>query len=143
MNKDVLMDEDLIAPCGLYCGECEAFQDERCSGCISRIGLCLKYSKICKIYECCVSEGKLRFCNECKAFPCIRFNKFFDSSEWYNEVVGNLKRIGTFGVERVLKEQVRRVTALIECAEDRKIKHCSRCKDWPCKKLERPPLVPA
>jgi len=33
VKKMILNDENLIAPCGLYCGECEAFQDGRCKRC--------------------------------------------------------------------------------------------------------------
>lgn len=132
----------LIAPCGLYCGECEAFQDRRCGGCVSRQGLCLKYTKICKIYSCCVDRRRLRFCSDCRDFPCERFSKFFNTPVWYDEVLSNLKRIKNEGVNKLLKEQVKRVKKLIKCAKEKGIKHCSQCKKWPCRKLKRPPLVP-
>lgn len=142
MKKIVLDNKNLIAPCGLYCGECSGFQDGLCGGCFSRKGLCLKYTKVCKIYSCCVGKKKLQFCIKCEVFPCERLNKFFNTPEWYNEVVDNLKRIRKIGLERFLKEQVKRVEGLIKCANKRGIKHCSKCKEWPCKKLKRPPLVP-
>jgi hypothetical protein len=140
--KIELNNQDLIAPCGLYCGECEAFQDGRCEGCISRKGLCLKYTEICKIYSCCVDGRGHRFCSECQDFPCEKFTKFFNTLTWYNEVVGNLKKIKNIGTERFLEEQAKRVKELIKCAEEKRIKHCSQCKEWPCEKLKRPPLVP-
>ena len=142
MNKIELNNQDLIAPCGLYCGECEAFQDERCGGCISRKGLCLKYTRICKIYSCCIDEKGIRFCGECEDFPCEKFANFFVTPVWYSEVVSNLKTIKNEGVGEFLKEQVNRVTGLINCAKEKDIKHCSQCKQWPCEKLKRPPLVP-
>ena len=148
MVKLKLRDKNLIAPCGLYCGECEGFQDGRCGGCISRKGLCLKYSKICKIYDCCVNEKNFRFCNECDGFPCTKF-KFFEDEDynkgydWVAEVVDNLKKIKKIGIGNYLNEEVKRVKTLIKCAKQKGISHCAECKDWPCKKLKRPPLRPA
>jgi len=137
-----LNSKDLVAPCGLYCGECSAFQDARCGGCISRKGLCLKYTKICGIYSCCVDKRGLKVCNVCKEFPCGKFSKFFDTPTWYEEAVGNLRRIQKVGVEKFLEEQVKRVKQLIRCAEKHNVDHCSLCKEWPCTKLIRPPLTP-
>lgn len=144
MDKIELNDQNLIAPCGLYCGECEAFQNGRCGGCISRKGLCLKYSEICKIFDCCVNNKKFRFCSECRDFPCKNF-KFFEDKEydWFSEVVKNLKKIKVGGDQQFLKEQMEGVKKLIECARERGVKHCSQCKGWPCEKLKRPPLGPA
>lgn len=137
-----LLNENLIAPCGLYCGECLGFQDGRCDGCISRKGLCLKYSKICNIYECCVAKEKHRFCNECKGFPCGKIKKFFNTQEWHTQVVTNLKQISKIGIKQFLNKEAERVTELINCAKNKGIKHCSQCKSWPCEKLHRPALVP-
>lgn len=134
---------DLIATCGLYCGECSAFQDGRCGGCISRKGLCLKYTKMCKIYSCCVDKRGLRVCSECKEFPCGKFAAFFDTPVWYSEVVENLRRVEKIGLEKFLEEQVKKVSQLIRCADRHGVVHCSLCKKWPCKILKRPPLTPA
>ena len=143
MKRFKLRNKDLIAPCGLYCGECLGFQDGRCAGCLSREGLCLKYTKICKIYSCCADKKGLRFCGECREFPCGKFTKFFDTPAWYNEVVRNLREIKKVGLEKFLKEQVKRVNQLIKCAKEKGIKHYSECKNWLCEKLQRPPLTPA
>lgn len=142
MVESLLNNPNLIVPCGLYCGECSGFQEKKCGGCLSRKGLCLKYTKTCQIYSCCVDEKKRRFCSECSDFPCEKFDKFFNTSQWHNEVVGNLKRIKKLGVKKFLKEQVRRVKKLIKCAEERGIKHCRQCQSWPCRNLKRSPLVP-
>lgn len=144
MNQSKLYNQNLIAPCGLYCGECEAFQDERCGGCISRKGLCLKYSGLCKIYDCCINSKKLRFCCECQEFPCRNF-KFFEDTDydWFGEVVENLKKIKAGSAENFLQEQAARVEDLIKCAEARGVKHCVACPAWPCPKMSRPPLGPA
>ncbi len=130
----------LASPCGLYCGECSAFQDGTCKGCRSNLGVCLKYRKACGIYDC--DKREFDFCGECEEFPCKKFNKFFNTREWYDEVTNNLKRIKKIGLEKWLEEQEKRVNILKKCATGKGITHCSQCKDWPCKKLKRPPLTP-
>jgi len=137
-----LKNKDLVAPCGLYCGECSAFQDGRCSGCISRKGLCLKYTKVCRIYSCCIEKRGLRVCSQCKEFPCRKFPVFFNTPAWYKEVVGNLRQIEKIGLEKFLEKEVKRVNQLTKCAEKHGLAHCSQCKEWPCKILKRSPLVP-
>ena len=137
-----LLNEKLVAPCGLYCGECLGFQEGKCGGCVSREGLCLKYSKVCSIYECCAEKRKHRFCSECRDFPCRKIDRFFNTPEWNVQVVANLKQISETGIKRFLNSEAKRVTKLINCAKKRGIKHCSRCKNWPCEKLGRPALVP-
>jgi len=143
MPEIKLNNSKLVAPCGLYCGECLGFQDGRCGGCLLRKGLCLKYSKICKIYDCCINDRKFRFCNECSNFPCKNFKFFIDEDNWIFFVVKNLERIKKIGIQKFLNEEVKRVEGLIDCAKEKGIKHCSECKDWPCEKLKRPSLVPA
>lgn len=51
----------LASPCGLYCGECSAFQDGTCKGCRSNLGICLKYRKVCGIYMIAVLKENLIF----------------------------------------------------------------------------------
>ncbi len=143
MFKFNLNNQDLIAPCGLYCGECSAFQDGSCGGCISRQGLCLKYTEICKIYDCCVEEKGLRTCCECGEFPCQKLKAFFDTPEWYNDVIGNLQKIKEKGLKKFLDEEVKRVEQLVSCAKRHKIVHCGKCRKWPCSKMKREPLTPA
>lgn len=132
----------LVAPCGLYCGECLGFQRGTCEGCRSGRGECLKYRKRCGIFDCCIIEKKFDLCGECDQFPCEKFKEFFETPAWHKEVIGNLKRIKEVGVKVWLKEQEKRVDELKKCTSKKGIKHCSECKDWPCKKLQRSPLKP-
>jgi len=55
----------------------------------------------------------------------------------------SLRRIEKVGAEKFLGEQVKRVNQLIRCAEKHDVVHCGLCKEWPCRKLKRPPLTPA
>jgi len=133
----------LAAPCGLYCGECLGFQRGTCQGCRSGVGECLQYRKICGIYECCINGRRLDFCHQCHEFPCKKFNEFFQTPEWHNEVVNSLKRMKEIGLDKWLKSEEARVSSLKDCATRKGIAHCSQCKDRPCPKLKREPLTPA
>ena len=86
---------ELAAPCGLYCGVCAVYIATRdnndkfrekltgvygvtadqlvCDGCLSdRVaGFC----KICSIKSCC-AEKKIEGCHQCGDFPCIHIDNF-------------------------------------------------------------------
>ncbi|MCX6761958.1 MAG: DUF3795 domain-containing protein [Candidatus Moranbacteria bacterium] len=64
--------KNLIAYCGLYCGECGRYLKGKCPG-------CQKNAKAtwCKIRKCCIESGKLS-CADCTvhatASECKKFN---------------------------------------------------------------------
>jgi len=148
--KDKMSNEknawNLVAPCGLYCGECTAFLDKRCEGCRSDKGLSKEYRKYCKIYAC-LNNKNLKICSECKEFPC----KFFDffkaeglgESSWFLDVWSNMKQIKEAGLTNFLNRKGDWLRKRKECAEKIGIKYCDKCKRWPCEFLKRPILVPA
>lgn len=59
----------LATPCLLYCGSCRYYMTEECRGCGS------EDRPDCKIFKCCRTDKKLRFCTECKEFPCTVLKK--------------------------------------------------------------------
>ncbi len=76
----VVLDEKLVAPCGLYCGWCPYYvagtREFKCGGCLTR--------EKCVIRDCAFEKG-LRLCTYCNQFPCkklynmyTKMNKFFD-----------------------------------------------------------------
>jgi len=137
---------NLVAPCGLYCGECTAFLNGECLGCRSDLGLSKEYRKYCKIYQC--SSGKnLKTCLECKDFPCKIFDFFkaekLEDSSWFLDVWSNMKQIEELGLTNFLRKKRNWLSRRKECAEKRGIKYCDECKQWPCEFLKRPVLVPA
>jgi hypothetical protein len=93
-------DITLTAPCGIYCGECEAHKAkddpvlmERmssiktlktemlpCQGCRTVRGKCLAVDGICETYTCAV-EHAVDFCFECPVFPCTKLNPAADGAE--------------------------------------------------------------
>lgn len=135
----------IVAPCGLYCGECTAFLNRECGGCRSNEGLSKEYRKYCKIFKCSSSKN-LRICLECKDFPCNFFDFFkaetLESSSWFLDIWCNMKQIKETGLTDFLKNKEDWLRKRKECAEKRGIKYCDECKQWPCELLKREVLVP-
>jgi len=82
-------DFTLVGPCGIYCGDCEAYKAKDdpvlmeylisrgfkkenlpCPGCRPNSGNCVAISGTCETYSC-VTEHRVDYCFNCKEFPCI------------------------------------------------------------------------
>jgi len=65
---------ELVAHCGLYCGACKAYLDEKCKGCHENTK-----ATWCKVRTCCAQKF-IKTCAECAEFPdpkaCKNFNNF-------------------------------------------------------------------
>ena len=73
-----MMDENLLAPCGSYCGTCEFLNREEkpnCSGCGNQGGH--PFWGECKLHAC-ARKHRLSHCAECEDFPCELFVNQFD-----------------------------------------------------------------
>jgi len=72
--KEITADKNLIAFCGLYCGACKKYLDEKCSGCVGN-----EKASWCTIRKCNL-EKKYSSCAECKEFSdpmaCQKYNNF-------------------------------------------------------------------
>jgi len=117
-------DITLAAPCGTYCGECEAYKAkddpvlmERmmnskilkkdmlpCPGCRPIKGNCLAVDGTCVTYAC-VTEHDVDFCFECPEFPCAKLNPSADRAEIlpHNIKVFNLCCIKHQGLAKFLE----------------------------------------
>jgi hypothetical protein len=111
------MEEKLISPCGMNCGICvnhlamkndinkKGFKKTYCAG-------CLPSSKNCTLkYHCeLLGKGLVRFCYECRDFPCSRL-KTIDKryrTKYHMSMLENLKFIKSHGIEKFLeKEEVK------------------------------------
>jgi len=108
-------DEDLIAPCGMNCRLCVAFQAREqdinkqgfhrtyCPGCIPRGKHC------CFMADSCEKAGKglIRFCTECEIYPCKRL-KSLDKryrDKYHMSMIGNLNSIRENGMDEFLRRQ--------------------------------------
>lgn len=112
----------LTAPCGIYCGECEAHKAkddpvlmERmkqvlktemlpCPGCRTVRGKCPAIDGTCETYTC-VVEHAVDFCFECGEFPCARLNPAADRAERlpHNIKVFSLCTIQNQGLARLVE----------------------------------------
>jgi hypothetical protein len=75
-------EEDLFAPCGMYCGLCSSYLAYKnnvpkrrgvilhCVGCRPRDKQCAFLKKRCHFIE----NNQLKYCSDCKDFPCKNHN---------------------------------------------------------------------
>ncbi|UCH03310.1 MAG: DUF3795 domain-containing protein, partial [Candidatus Bathyarchaeota archaeon] len=73
-----MMNEDLLAPCGLYCLTCKFLNRETkpsCLGCNAQGGN--PFWGKCKVYKC-ASEHNINHCGDCEDIPCDLFINQFD-----------------------------------------------------------------
>jgi len=109
------MKEDLIAPCGMNCSLCIAYQFSEldlnnkgfhktyCPGCVPRGKNCTYMGENCKQ----ITKGLIRFCYECLEFPCERL-KYLDKryqTKYHMSMIENLKNIKAQGMNCFLKGQ--------------------------------------
>jgi len=78
-----LLNKNLAAPCGLFCGTCENLH-EKCEGCGYQKGAPFWVSMMkmssCPLYDCCVNKKGLEHCGLCEELPCQLFVSFHDPS---------------------------------------------------------------
>ncbi|MFX1453947.1 MAG: DUF3795 domain-containing protein [Promethearchaeota archaeon] len=110
-----MVDNNLAAPCGIYCGACRQYLllkkdllEERgfkvgCRGCRIRNKNCAFIRRDCPALR----KKELDYCYECEHFPCQNLQRI-DSQyreRWSVNMIENLKRIEEKGVEQWLQEQ--------------------------------------
>lgn len=123
------MTEELIAPCGMNCELCIAYQFEKkdlnrygfhrtyCSGCIPRGENCTHMGNKCEL----LGKGIVRFCFDCDDYPC-KMLKSLDKryrTKYHMSMIENLEHIRTKGMEDFLKKENAKWT-------------CEVCKDTIC-----------
>jgi hypothetical protein len=73
--KEIVADEHLVAYCGLYCGACKKYLQEKCPGCHNN-----EKASWCKVRSCCM-DNTFKSCAECKDFDdvmdCKAYNNIF------------------------------------------------------------------
>ena len=113
-----------FAPCGTYCGECEAYKAKDdpklmeyllsrgfkqetlpCPGCREVKGKCPAIGKTCETYLC-IQEHQVDFCFECGEFPCAKLNPASDRANVlpHNLKVYNLCCIEHQGLDKLVEE---------------------------------------
>ncbi|NIU83535.1 MAG: hypothetical protein GWN31_07675 [Candidatus Thorarchaeota archaeon] len=103
-------ENQLAAPCGLYCGVCiDKLVYDECHGCFCDCGECAATSHHdrCEIFKCSVEQNELGGCHECEDFPCSMLIRFCYNPVWMHHlpVLENLRRRRTIGTKQWMKEQ--------------------------------------
>lgn len=114
-RRGIAMHAELIAPCGMNCSLCSAYQlrqnginkrgfnKEHCPGCLPRGENCTHMGDACEL----LGKGSVRFCFECESFPCRRL-KALDKryrTKYHMSMIDNLNCIKELGLEAFLEKQ--------------------------------------
>jgi hypothetical protein len=127
------MKAELIAPCGMNCRLCMAYQREKkqCKGCsgdnASKSISCLK----CSISNCpTIKDNASGFCYECEKYPCRRL-KQLDlryKTKYHMSMIENLDAIKRRGMDRFLQqEEIRWTCSECGCIVSVHRNTCPKC----------------
>ncbi len=127
MLNILLMNSELIAPCGINCATCAAYfgytmsgtkRKHACLGCRLRNNdgekrhlqrkSCAFLKKHCQI----LANDKVRFCFECADYPCTNLKKLDDryKKKYSMNLIENLNFIKSHGIEKFLNNQQEKFT---------------------------------
>ena len=115
---------NLIAPCGMNCGVCQAFLRPRnpCHGCNDAEQNKPKTRARCPLRVCDKRSG--RFCCDCAEFPCDRLRRLDlrYRTRYGMSQIENLESIRDNGIRKFLKEERKRWISEegVFCVHDRK-----------------------
>jgi hypothetical protein len=110
MKTAVLFNAFQVAPCGINCGTCMAYQREKnkCVGCMSQFGNKANHCTSCSIKNCeLLNQTVSKFCYDCEKFPCLRM-KNLDKRyrlRYKTSLIQNLKAIQETGIITYLQNE--------------------------------------
>ncbi len=110
MNPATELTESLIAPCGMNCALCMAYQREKksCPGCNVNSETKSKSCASCRIKNC--EELKAthsNFCFSCSKFPCLRLRQLDKRyvTKYGMSMLVNLGRIRDEGMTELIRSE--------------------------------------
>jgi hypothetical protein len=115
MNSTIQFARYHIAPCGINCVTCMAYQREKnkCVGCMSQTGNKVNHCFTCSIKNCeLLKNTDSEFCYDCSKFPCTRM-KNLDKRyrlKYKTSLIQNLRAIKVTGIETYLQNESTRWT---------------------------------
>lgn len=136
-EQDVQMDAQHLAPCGMNCALCTAFQRKKraCGGCLGGEKDKPKHCRACAMRACRQRPSGMR-CDTCTSFPCkplkamdARYRKRCGMG-----MVDNLRQIREQGVEAFLCQQRAQYTCGVcghlLCVHETACPHCGESVTW-------------
>ena len=135
MKTAVLFQRSHIAPCGINCGTCKAYQRVRnkCSGCMSVHGPKVNHCMTCSIRNCeSLAKTVSKFCSGCEKFPCLKIRKIDKryQARYETSLIQNLRTIDKIGIESYLKLETARWTCsncgALLCAHNNSCSECGK-----------------
>jgi len=136
--------ENLIAPCGMNCGICSAYlaysrniprkrgKIIHCIGCRPRNKQCAFLKGYCTE----LSEGKIRFCFECRGFPCYRLKRLDERyrKNFGMSMIESLNEIKNRGIADFLANQREKYKCSkcggVICVHNKKCFDCEKIESW-------------
>jgi hypothetical protein len=109
----IVMNIELIAPCGMNCGICLAYlrKDRKCPGCrgndVGKNKSCVR----CIIKNCeKIKTSKSGFCYECTEYPCQRLKQLDKRyrTKYSMSMIENLGNIKTIGLVAFVRQEEER-----------------------------------
>lgn len=121
---NVVLKNSLIAPCGMNCGLCLAYQRSKntCSGCITADSNKANHCSKCRIKNCeQLKLNNIKYCFDCKKYPCFRLKSLDKrySTKYGMSMIENLNSIKQFGIQKFIKSEKEKWT-------------CSKCGSMLC-----------
>jgi hypothetical protein len=110
MNTAIHFSTFQIAPCGINCGTCMAYQREKntCAGCMNPSGNKANHCVSCSIKNCeYLKQTDSKFCYDCVKFPCTRMKNLDKRyrTRYKTSLINNLITIKEIGIESYLQNE--------------------------------------
>ncbi|HOP31652.1 MAG TPA: DUF3795 domain-containing protein [Spirochaetota bacterium] len=95
-SKEIKINTDNVAYCGLYCEACGKYQKGKCPGCAGN-----EKATWCGIRKCCITNN-FKSCAECKTYTDLHECKDFHNP--ISRVIGFVFRADRFGCIDYIKK---------------------------------------
>ncbi len=140
MKMPDIIENNMLAPCGMNCTVCYVYvgmrkYGNRCNGCLNSDEGKPKHCRACRIRTCVKSKGHVR-CLECNDFPCKLIKELERSyNKRYNEsLVANSQSAREHSIEEFLEDDRKKRTCQCGGIVSIHDAECSECgKDYKMK----------
>lgn len=123
--------KNFLAPCGMNCALCHAYQRKKnaCAGCRAKAELVHTSCRNCAIAHC---DLKTDYCNECEQYPCKQLSALDKRyrTKYRMSMISNLARIKEVGEDAFVVEQQEKYACPV-CGKPRTVhnNYCIYCEE--------------